>query len=163
MPNDTFDDKSALVQVMAWCHQARSHYLTQCWPSSMMPFGVTRPQWVNSLWPSDAIWCQKHLSHAIIKTNDDIFTIRSLGKNFSEIRIKIHFFRSGVIALSHYWLTGVHGNSDSSENTAQHWELAYVGGSYVFLVTRSLLIHMIATIWKKCIHVCRRLTGIDIP
>ena len=27
------DDKPALVQVMAWCHQAASHYLSQCWPA----------------------------------------------------------------------------------------------------------------------------------
>ena len=41
------DDKSALVQVMAWCRQATSHYLSQCWPRSLSPYGVTRPQWVN--------------------------------------------------------------------------------------------------------------------
>ena len=45
MPWDLTDDKSTLVQVMAWCHQATSHYLSQCWPSSMSPHGVTRPQW----------------------------------------------------------------------------------------------------------------------
>ena len=39
--------KSTLVQVMAWCHQATSHNLSQCWPRSMSPYGVTRPQWVN--------------------------------------------------------------------------------------------------------------------
>ena len=39
--------KSTLVQVMAWCHQATSHYLSQCWPRSMPPYGFTRPQWVN--------------------------------------------------------------------------------------------------------------------
>ena len=44
---DLTDDKSTLVQVMAWCRQATSHYLSQCWPSSMSPYGVTRPQWVN--------------------------------------------------------------------------------------------------------------------
>ena len=33
---------------MAWCHQAPSHYLSQCWPSSMSPNGVTRPQWVSN-------------------------------------------------------------------------------------------------------------------
>ena len=27
--------KSTLVQVMAWCRQATSHYLSQCWPRSM--------------------------------------------------------------------------------------------------------------------------------
>ena len=41
------DDKSTLVQVMAWCRQATSHYLSQCWPCSMLPYGVTRPQWVK--------------------------------------------------------------------------------------------------------------------
>ena len=41
------DYKSTLVQVMAWCRQAASHYLSQCWPSSMLPHGIARPQWVN--------------------------------------------------------------------------------------------------------------------
>ena len=49
MPLDLTDDKSTLVQVMAWYHQATSHYLSQCWPRSMSTNGVTRPQWVNSL------------------------------------------------------------------------------------------------------------------
>ena len=49
MPWDLTDDKSTLVQVMAWCRQASSHYLSQWWPSSMSPYGVTRPQWVNTL------------------------------------------------------------------------------------------------------------------
>ena len=46
MSQDLTDDKSTLVQVMAWCRQATSHYLSQCWPRSMSPYGVTRPQWV---------------------------------------------------------------------------------------------------------------------
>ena len=44
---DLTDDKSTLVQVMAWCHQATSHYLSQCWPRFMVPYGVIRPQWVK--------------------------------------------------------------------------------------------------------------------
>ena len=48
MPQDFTDDKSTLVQVMAWCHQATSHYLDQCWLRSILPYGVARPQWVNS-------------------------------------------------------------------------------------------------------------------
>ena len=40
-------DKSTLVPVMAWCRQATSHYLNQCWPCSMLPYGITRPQWVK--------------------------------------------------------------------------------------------------------------------
>ena len=47
MPQNPSDDKSTLVQVMAWCRQATSHYLSQCCPRSLSPFGVTRPQCVN--------------------------------------------------------------------------------------------------------------------
>ena len=47
MSLDLTDDKSTLVQVMAWCRQATSHYLNQSWPRSLPPYGVTRPQWVN--------------------------------------------------------------------------------------------------------------------
>ena len=47
------DDKSTLVQVMAWCHQATSHYLSQCWPRSLSPYGITRPQWVKYNGPID--------------------------------------------------------------------------------------------------------------
>ena len=54
MSQDRTDDKSILVQVMAWCHQATSHYLSQCWPRSLSPYDITRPQWLNSLRPSGA-------------------------------------------------------------------------------------------------------------
>ena len=49
MPLDLTDDKSTLVQVMAWCRQATSQYLNQCWPRSPTPYGVTRPQGVKYL------------------------------------------------------------------------------------------------------------------
>ena len=44
MALDLTDDESTLVQVMTWCRQATSHYLSQCWPRFMLPNGVTRPQ-----------------------------------------------------------------------------------------------------------------------
>ena len=62
MSQDLTDDKSTLVQVMAWCRQATSHYLSQCWLSSLSPYGVARPQWVNSLWPTDTIWRQRSVN-----------------------------------------------------------------------------------------------------
>ena len=34
--------KLTLVQVMAWCCQITSHYLSQCWPRYMF-YGITRP------------------------------------------------------------------------------------------------------------------------
>ena len=48
MPRDLTDDESILVEVMmAWCHQATSHYLNQCGPRTMSAYGVTGPQWVK--------------------------------------------------------------------------------------------------------------------
>ena len=47
MSLDFTDDQSILVQVIAWCHQATSHYLSQLWPRSLSPYGVIRPQWVK--------------------------------------------------------------------------------------------------------------------
>ena len=43
MSMDFTDDQSTLVHVMAWCRQATSHYLSQCWLSFLSPYGVTRP------------------------------------------------------------------------------------------------------------------------
>ena len=64
MSMDLTDDKSTLVQVVAWCRQATSHYLSQCWPSSMSLYDVTRPQWVKCQRESTCIfrclvkqWC----------------------------------------------------------------------------------------------------------
>ena len=36
--------------VMAWSHQATSHYLIKCWPKSMSPYYVTRPHELT-YWP----------------------------------------------------------------------------------------------------------------
>ena len=47
MSLDLTDDNSTLVQVMAWCRQATSHYLSQCWSRSMSSYGATRPHWFN--------------------------------------------------------------------------------------------------------------------
>ena len=49
----TFDDKSTLVQVMAWCSQATSNYLSQCWARSILPYGITRSHWGFI----EAEWC----------------------------------------------------------------------------------------------------------
>ena len=49
MPQNLTNEESILIQVMAWWHQARS----------MLPYGVTRSQWVNSLGPSETKWRQR--------------------------------------------------------------------------------------------------------
>ena len=45
-PQNLTNEKSTLVQLMAWSCQATSHYLSQSWPRSISPYGVTRPQCV---------------------------------------------------------------------------------------------------------------------
>ena len=47
MPQNTLDDKLLLVQVMAWHRQSTKHYLSQCSPRCLSPYGVTSPQWVE--------------------------------------------------------------------------------------------------------------------
>ena len=43
------NDMWTLAQLMAWCHQATSHYLNlnQCWPRCMSPNGITRLEGIN--------------------------------------------------------------------------------------------------------------------
>ena len=72
MSMDLTDDKSTLVQVMVWCRQATSHYLNQCWPRSTSPYGVTRPQWVNSLTPERCGSDYKSNVFKIIIQNDNV-------------------------------------------------------------------------------------------
>ena len=38
--SDANNLRTTLVQIMAWCHQVTSHYLSQCWPRSMLLYGV---------------------------------------------------------------------------------------------------------------------------
>ena len=48
MPKDLTGGYSTLVHVMAWCRQAPSHYLSQYWPRSLWPHGLTSAQWITS-------------------------------------------------------------------------------------------------------------------
>ena len=47
MPQNTFDDNSTLVQVMIWYREATKHYMSQCWPRSMLLCDITRPHRVD--------------------------------------------------------------------------------------------------------------------
>ena len=46
---DFTNDQSRLVQVMAWCRQATSHYLNHFWPRYPTPYVVTKPQCINPI------------------------------------------------------------------------------------------------------------------
>ena len=75
--HDLTDDNSTLVQVMAWCHQATSHYLSQCWPRSLLPYGITRPQWVNLLIGPHctALQWQRNGSTLLVEVMDCFLTV----------------------------------------------------------------------------------------
>ena len=45
------DDNLTQDQLMALCHQIPSHYLPQCWQRYLIPYDITRSQWVNSQRP----------------------------------------------------------------------------------------------------------------
>ena len=80
---------SIVIQVMAWCRQTTSHYLSQCWPRSASPDGVTKQQWVtelplaetiatasdyrNNAGPCDVIWTSQRL----ISTTTRLFAINN--------------------------------------------------------------------------------------
>ena len=55
-------------QVMAWCCQATGHYLSQCWPRSMSPYGITGSQLVKPL-HADYIWENIKIYHQSSKIN----------------------------------------------------------------------------------------------
>ena len=111
MSLDFNNDQSTLVQVMAWCGQATSHYLSQCWHRSLLPHGVTRPAWVKSLAPER---CEKNIKWIEI--------------SHANFVIKLWIIFSGIILLG-YLRTPVNiglgfglvpsGNS-ADQNLCQH-------------------------------------------
>ena len=85
MPHDLIDDKSTLVQVMAWCHQTTSHYLSQCWLRSLSPYGIARPQWVNTRRAGgqrpDQQWLTFHRQHFSVHFFNRILYVNKISLN----------------------------------------------------------------------------------
>ena len=80
------DDRSVVYVVVRY--QTTTHYLYQCWPRFMSPYGVTRPRWVNSLRPKQK---RRHLA-------DDIFKYIFLNENvWIPIKISLKFVPKGRI------------------------------------------------------------------
>ena len=110
---DPSDDKSTLNQVMAWCRQATSHYLNQCWPRSLPPYGVIRPQcvnWAQVIWiyiqPTCPVYLISHSSWPVIDLGvNALSTESSLGQS----NIEGNYFGSGPLRttaiMSHYILS----------------------------------------------------------
>ena len=104
MSLDLSDDQSTLVQVIAWCRQATSHYLSQWWPRSLSPYGVTRPQWVK------VKNMNEHFSNHI---QLDIHTVNTsytefLGENIIYFHF-VSFLKTGMAQVVEILPVGRHG------------------------------------------------------
>ena len=69
---------------IGWCRQATSHYLSQCWSASMLPYGITRPQWVKET-------CTK-MSNILQMTFSTMYFVT---KNFVLIKISFQVVSGG--------------------------------------------------------------------
>ena len=66
MPQHFTDNKSTLVKVMAWCHQATSHYLNQCWPNMGSP-GINE---LKDNQTTQLLWCPEWKQRWQIRNNE---------------------------------------------------------------------------------------------
>ena len=80
-PKNLIVEKSMLVHVMAWCHQAPSHYMNQYWANSEKPQGYvcelkTTVTYNTKLskWSSEKISCGKSVAE---KLTTEIFNFQS--------------------------------------------------------------------------------------
>ena len=120
VPLNPIDDKSTLVQVMAWCRQAPSHYWNQCWSRSVSPNGINRPNELTHwgrvthicVGKPTTIGSDNGLSpgwrQAIIWTNAGILLIGPLGIKFSEILSEIITFSFNKMHLKMSLPNGVY-------------------------------------------------------
>ena len=113
MPMDFTDDQSTLVQVMAWCRQATSHYLSQCWPRSQSPYGVTRPQWVNSFAPGRCDSIYRGVIFKVLRLISLVFPRKLLSWKMAQNHWWIqHWFRWWHSSISQQAITWTNVNPD---------------------------------------------------
>ena len=93
------DDRSTLVQVMACYRQA-------CWPISMSPYGVARPQWVKSLAPERSYFTSI-FSNPFYKLSGVWLTHCGLAVSYGDIDLDQHWLRSWCVAWKHQAITWI--------------------------------------------------------
>ena len=148
-------DKSTLVQVMAWCCQATSHYLCQCWPRFVSPYGVIRPQWANfhstqstvsflpfdnSKWKLSAFANFLALDGGICITHAlFLFNFFFQGEYIAPEKIENTYIRSSAVAQ-----VFVHGNSlKVGRSWLTHWYLGVL--DWILKMQFSVLFHWLVS------------------
>ena len=116
MPLDLTDDRSTLVQVMAWCHQATSHYLTNVDPDlcrHMASLGL------NELICSYNNICRQH--KCICSLTLPCLNIMA-GWHFEDDIFKCVSIKENICILIHISMHFVHnGPTDNHKSWHQHW------------------------------------------
>ena len=114
---------------MAWRHQATSYYLILCWPRSMLPYGVTRPQWVNLA--QNRITILK--SELKATANHKMYLVQLIKILIHNLQVLIHVYpinkeskcgtlnHSGMVTGVHWY---VHNNTTSTQELVVHYKAA---------------------------------------
>ena len=105
---------TTLVQVMAWCHQATSHYLSQCWPRSMLASpGLIELMDIEITTKADSsdffqYGCVYHINFLKLKISvlfmnerSQVYLCRAYNGGFSEKLWYLHCINNGVTTVLH--------------------------------------------------------------
>ena len=113
---------------MAWCHQATSHYFSQCWPRSMSPYGVTGPQWVNTIIDHDTFWHHN----------------RSFAKAWQTSHM-----------IGSFWMReGGQSSSPHIQNLAVTFETLWLFSALATCHTKQFFLVLTLTHWAQVMHIC---------
>ena len=122
-PSHHLNQWSPLVQVMAWCH----HYLSQYWPSSMLPYDITRPQWVKHfslypifVWNLDGGYCTNFLHMFILSVFKIIIT------NIVYLSYITIIFGKHLVSLTHLPLDKIATTVQTTFSNAFTWMKIFV-------------------------------------
>ena len=121
------NEKSTLVQVMAWCHRVTRHYLCQCWPRSRSSQGVPRPQWVNKFIPEQNGWyfadnfseCPFSFEQKFLGFDQNFTGVCSLGSKWQWVSIELGngSVRNRQKAITRAGVKYVLSNTNTNTNT----------------------------------------------
>ena len=120
------DTKSTLVQVMAWCRQATSHYLSHSWPKFISPYSVTMPRWVNAEYPRHAVSRQSCGTSWWISPLVQINIVGAAATRFLH-NAKAMAFGIGSSAWGHGRLGGSMSNGDNRCASGEVWTIDDTG------------------------------------
>ena len=127
------NSKLTLVQVMTWYRQATSYYLSQCRHSSLLPYGITWPQWVNG---TNSVtvqvnvslvylthWSRDKMAAMLQNTFSDAFSWTKL----HEFHLKFHLslFLRVQLTIFHHWFRKWLGDDQATSHYLNQWWLDY--------------------------------------